>query len=136
MFKADDPEWLDGVGHDLAAPGWLTSATYQGVHAALAGLDIQPVRGKKAKPEAAPEPEPQSQYHRVVSGDTLSKIAKQYYGDLSKYPEIFEENQGVAQPDGERLVRVENLLPGQDPFQEVFLRGGQLMTSSAKAPSY
>jgi nucleoid-associated protein YgaU len=29
----------------------------------------------------------------VVSGDTLSKIAKEYYGDAMKYPVIFEANQ-------------------------------------------
>ena len=33
-----------------------------------------------------------SQYHDVVSGDTLSAIAKKYYGDASKYPAIFEAN--------------------------------------------
>jgi nucleoid-associated protein YgaU len=33
-----------------------------------------------------------SQYHDVVSGDNLSKIAKQYYGDANKYPQIFEAN--------------------------------------------
>ena len=33
-----------------------------------------------------------SQYHDVVSGDTLSAIAKKYYGDASKYPVIFEAN--------------------------------------------
>ena len=41
---------------------------------------------------SVPSPEPPSQYYRVVSGDTLSKIAKQYYGDTSKYPQIFEAN--------------------------------------------
>lgn len=30
--------------------------------------------------------------HVVKSGDTLSKIAKQFYGDAGKYPKIFEAN--------------------------------------------
>jgi len=30
--------------------------------------------------------------HEVKSGDTLSKIAKQFYGDAAKYPKIFEAN--------------------------------------------
>ena len=51
-------------------------------------------------------PEPESQYHRVVSGDTLSKIAKQYYGDLSKYPEIFEANKPM-------LKDPDKIYPGQ-----------------------
>ena len=38
---------------------------------------------------------PESQYYRVVSGDTLSKIAKQYYGNAMKYPVIFEANREV-----------------------------------------
>jgi len=33
-----------------------------------------------------------SQYHDVVRGDTLSAIAKQYYGDANKYMVIFEAN--------------------------------------------
>jgi nucleoid-associated protein YgaU len=51
-------------------------------------------------------PEPPSQYHRVVSGDTLSKIAKQYYGDTSKYPELFEANQPM-------LKDPDKIYPGQ-----------------------
>ena len=31
-------------------------------------------------------------YHTVVRGDTLSKIAKHYYGNAMKYPVIFEAN--------------------------------------------
>ena len=34
----------------------------------------------------------ETRYHDVVKGDTLSAIAKQYYGDASKYPVIFEAN--------------------------------------------
>lgn len=38
--------------------------------------------------------------YRVVSGDTLSKIAKQFYGDASKYPRIFEANRDqLSDPD-------------------------------------
>lgn len=38
-------------------------------------------------------PEPESSMYTVVSGDTLSKIAKAHYGDASKYTVIFEANQ-------------------------------------------
>jgi nucleoid-associated protein YgaU len=51
-------------------------------------------------------PESQSQFHRVVSGDTLSKIAKQYYGDTLKYPEIFKANQPM-------LESPDKIYPGQ-----------------------
>lgn len=33
-----------------------------------------------------------TQWHEVVAGDTLSKIAEKYYGDASLYPQIFEAN--------------------------------------------
>lgn len=36
--------------------------------------------------------EPEAQFHTVVSGDTLGKIAKTYYGNAMKYPVIFEAN--------------------------------------------
>lgn len=32
------------------------------------------------------------QFYEVKSGDSLSKIAKQFYGDAMKYPVIFEAN--------------------------------------------
>ncbi len=44
--------------------------------------------------------EPQAQFHTVVSGDSLSKIAKKYYGDAMKYPVIFEANKPMLKsPD-------------------------------------
>lgn len=45
-------------------------------------------------------PEPEAQYHDVVRGDTLSAIAKKYYGDANKYPVIFEANKPMlTHPD-------------------------------------
>lgn len=37
-------------------------------------------------------PEPEAQFYTVKSGDSLSKIAKNYYGDANKYNVIFEAN--------------------------------------------
>ena len=51
-------------------------------------------------------PEPEAQYHDVVSGDTLSAIAKKYYGDAGKYPKIFEANQPM-------LSHPDKIYPGQ-----------------------
>ena len=38
-------------------------------------------------------PAPEAVMYTVKSGDTLSGIAKQHYGDAGKYPVIFEANQ-------------------------------------------
>ena len=44
--------------------------------------------------------QPEAQFYTVVRGDTLSKIAKQYYGDANKYPAIFEANKPMLKsPD-------------------------------------
>ena len=38
--------------------------------------------------------------HTVKSGETLGKIAKQYYGDASKYQQIFKANSDILKnPD-------------------------------------
>jgi nucleoid-associated protein YgaU len=37
-------------------------------------------------------PETEAQFHTVESGDSLSKISKQYYGNAMKYMVIFEAN--------------------------------------------
>ncbi|KAA3634923.1 MAG: peptidoglycan-binding protein LysM [Bacteroidetes bacterium] len=45
-------------------------------------------------------PEPESVFHEVKKGDTLSKIAKDVYGDPMKYPAIFEANRPMlSDPD-------------------------------------
>lgn len=45
-------------------------------------------------------PKPESTFYEVVSGDSLSKIAKAHYGDPMKYPLIFEANKPLlSDPD-------------------------------------
>ncbi|SFU51350.1 Nucleoid-associated protein YgaU, contains BON and LysM domains [Polaromonas sp. YR568] len=51
-------------------------------------------------------PEPESQWHVVVSGDNLSKISKQFYGTPNKYPQIFEANKPM-------LTHPDKIYPGQ-----------------------
>ena len=50
--------------------------------------------------------EPASVFYTVESGDTLSKIAKEQYGDANKYPVIFEANKPM-------LKDVDKIYPGQ-----------------------
>ena len=55
-------------------------------------------------PASAPEPE--AVFYTVVKGDTLSKIAKQHYGNPNKYPTIFEANKPM-------LTHPDKIYPGQ-----------------------
>ena len=51
-------------------------------------------------------PQAEAQWHTVVSGDNLSKIAKKFYGDANKYPVIFEANKPM-------LTHPDKIYPGQ-----------------------
>jgi nucleoid-associated protein YgaU len=51
-------------------------------------------------------PAPEAQWHTVVSGDNLSKIAKKFYGDANKYPLIFDANKPM-------LTHPDKIYPGQ-----------------------
>jgi nucleoid-associated protein YgaU len=52
------------------------------------------------------EPAEEAEYHTVVSGDSLSKIAKEYYGDANAYMAIFEANKPM-------LSHPDKIYPGQ-----------------------
>lgn len=49
----------------------------------------------------------QTKTYTVQSGDTLSKIAKEHYGDPNRYMEIFEANR-------EQLSHPDKIQPGQE----------------------
>jgi len=51
-------------------------------------------------------PQPEAKFHTVQSGESLSKIAKQYYGNPMKYTVIFEANKPL-------LKDPDKIYPGQ-----------------------
>lgn len=51
-------------------------------------------------------PEPEADFYTVERGDSLSKIAKKYYGNAMRYPEIFEANKPM-------LKDPDKIYPGQ-----------------------
>src|SRR5436305_14437953 len=63
---------------------------------------------------------PEAQYYDVKSGDNLSKIAKQFYGDANQYNRIFEANRPMLKDPNQ-------IYPGQK------LRIPALATAGAKA---
>jgi nucleoid-associated protein YgaU len=63
---------------------------------------VSKVENRLSVPQGA-EP---AQFHDVARGDTLSAIAKKYYGDAAKYPAIFEANRPM-------LSNPDKIYPGQ-----------------------
>ncbi len=52
------------------------------------------------------KPSAQIRNYTIKSGDSLSKIAKQYYGDASAWNKIYQANQGV-------ITDPDKIYPGQ-----------------------
>lgn len=63
--------------------------------AVLIAGNVSGVREVKYDSVSAPEPVMKIEYYEIVSGDTLSAIAKKFYGKSSQYPKIFEANREV-----------------------------------------
>lgn len=71
----------------------------------LAG-NVEGVTEVNASSLQAPPEQEKVEYYIIRKGDTLSAIAKQFYGNASEYPRIFEANREV--------IRDPNLIyPGQ-----------------------
>ena len=86
----------DGVVH---LSGKAASAEAMEKAVLMAG-NVKGVTEVKIGGMDAPEPEPEVQYYTIVSGDSLSKIAKAQYGNAMDYPKIFEANKEVIKdPD-------------------------------------
>ncbi len=58
------------------------------------------------QPKVVEPQKPEKQFYTVVPGDSLSKIAKQVYGNANKYPVIFEANTPM-------LKHPDKIYPGQ-----------------------
>jgi nucleoid-associated protein YgaU len=68
--------------------------------AILMAGNVRGISEVRADGLSAPPATEKVEYYEIVSGDTLSAIAKRYYGKASEYPRIFEANREVIKnPD-------------------------------------
>jgi nucleoid-associated protein YgaU len=63
--------------------------------AVLIAGNVQGVGEVKVEGLSAPAQTAEVEYYVIEKGDTLSAIAKRYYGDANAYPRIFEANREV-----------------------------------------
>jgi nucleoid-associated protein YgaU len=100
LHVQDDKLFVRGTAPSEQAKGevWTAIQAADAMHADVA-LDLV------VDPTTAPPP-PAQQTYSVRSGDTLSKISKQVYGDANKYMKIFEANR-------ETLSDPDKITPGQ-----------------------
>lgn len=71
-----------------------------------AAVAVTTAEAAAALPEPPAAEAPLATFYVVKAGDTLSKIAKQHYGNASKYTEIFEANKPM-------LKHPDKIYPGQ-----------------------
>jgi nucleoid-associated protein YgaU len=95
---------LNGVEkvHDRLKVGAPPAPVAPTVAAAAAPVAAAPVVAEVPTAEEAP----QAKFVTVKSGDTLSKIAKEHYGDANAYNAIFEANKPM-------LKHPDKIFPGQ-----------------------
>jgi nucleoid-associated protein YgaU len=97
-IEADNPGITDlGVAYDdgtVDLSGKADSAEAVEKAVLMAG-NVKGVSDVKIDNMEAPSPAPEIEYYTIVSGDSLSKIAKRYYGDAMDYPKLFEANREV-----------------------------------------
>ena len=56
---------------------------------------VESVNDDRLNVAGAPAPASTTRYYKIQSGDSLSKIAKEFYGDANRHNDIFEANREV-----------------------------------------
>ncbi len=97
-IEASNPGITDlGVAYDDGAvdlSGKADSAEAVEKAVLMAG-NVKGVTDVKIDKMQAPKPAPEVEYYTIVSGDSLSKIAKKFYGNAMDYPKLFDANREV-----------------------------------------
>lgn len=95
---ADDKVTISGEAKNWEEKGkiYVAAGNVEGIDGVNDQMTVRPEPVQTAAPVATVEPK----YHTVQSGDTLSKIAKEVYGDVNAYNRIFEANRPMlSDPD-------------------------------------
>ncbi len=100
---------VDPSFKDLTAQITVEPQAPQAKSAAAQPAQVTPVSGTKSAAAA-------EQTYTVVSGDTLSKIAKHYYGNANEYMKIFNANRDqLKDPDKIQIGQVLRIPPKDEP---------------------
>ena len=94
---ANDKVTISGEAKDWEQKSkiYVAAGNVEGIDGVTDNMTVAPAPVETAAPAVA-EPK----YHTVESGDTLSKIAKEVYGDVNAYNRIFEANRPMlSDPD-------------------------------------
>ena len=87
----------------MSAPKCILAAgNIKGIASVDAQLTVKAQEVEMASTGATYQPT----FYQVKSGDNLSKIAKHFYGNANRYPEIFEANKPM-------LSHPDKIYPGQ-----------------------
>lgn len=95
---------LRGVAHSWAAveKAVLMAGNVKGVGRAISEIEVTEASDSPSA-DLAPEgtaAEGAAEYYEIQKGDTLSAIAKRFYGNANLYPKLFEANREVIKdPD-------------------------------------
>ena len=82
---------------------YVSAGNVEGIDGVTDNMTVAaaPVQGATPAPKAV-----EAKYYTVESGDSLSKIAKEMYGDMNQYNKIFEANRPL-------LKNADDIFPGQ-----------------------
>ena len=129
-LKQQLADWKTGRGNPAGPvpedPGSATAVPSAAVNFSLGNIPVvhsrpapsSPVRATPAPPRTPPAPTqtpatrpPGVRRHTVQSGDTLSKLAQQYYGNRAKWRDIFAANRNVMKSETDLKIGQELKIP-------------------------
>ncbi len=87
--------------------------------AVLMAGNVRGVHTVQADAVAAPQQSVAVEFYTIVRGDTLSGIAKRFYGNAMDYPLIFEANREVIKDPDSDLPGAEDPHPGQGMSMDI-----------------
>lgn len=101
----DDKVTISGEAKDWEQKGkiYVAAGNVDGIDGVTDQMTVKAAPVEAAAPAAVQQ---EVKYYTVESGDSLSKIAKEVYGDVNEYNKIFEANKPM-------LSHPDKIYPGQ-----------------------
>ncbi|MDY0810046.1 LysM peptidoglycan-binding domain-containing protein [Kitasatospora purpeofusca] len=118
IAKLNDGRVMDDSGIRFDAdrpiqPGWKLAMPADAKPDQAAPAPATPAPAPAGTPQTGPAGgEAHGGTVTVKPGESLSAIAERELGDAEAWPKLFEANQGVQAPDGERLTDPDVVVPG------------------------